>query len=493
MKFPTTFSTLFFFMLLVFSACKKDQSKSMTESMDSSPLKTLNSKEKETVDKFERASWVLQGLFSSNPQLRKEFNGFIAAKLAKTGTDEDLSFKEIFNARNITLAGVKPDFLIRFRDAFVGTFVSGRYPNSSKYSNNAFTNMEQVAAYYDIKTVINNSSIGSSGTSSVYNSSPDGIPYMIYFPYSENWPSQSDMGYAVSYHPLTTDEWNYGKSYDASGNLLPDVIVNDEYAYEHPTYILTYDDGLTLDDFSNGNMPIEAENYRVTFTDEQYNSIVLQNQVADPNPSPCLSTLYVKDGRWTLLNNAYGIFENRIEFGVAVSRDISDVTIPNQHPQSNPIIQIDRKAQAWGYVRIKRNKVRRMQDSKNEYVSIGISVGPWCPGQPDKMMFLYEYDKPNMFSRNALEWSNLLTAGVGLVGDSATRSTLSSLASSGVAPLVKVLLEGTADSRIEHYGIIGSNAVWAGLRVPTNGMDPSLLNGFRPYGKNSVMVTLVID
>jgi hypothetical protein len=231
--------------------------------MDSSPLKTLNSKEKETVDKFERASWVLQGLFSSNPQLRKEFNGFIAAKLAKTGTDEDLSFKEIFNARNITLAGVKPDFLIRFRDAFVGTFISGRYPNSSKYSNNAFTNMEQVAAYYDIKTVINNSSIGSSGTSSVYNSSPDGIPYMIYFPYSENWPSQSDMGYAVSYHPLTTDEWNYGKSYDASGNLLPDVIVNDEYAYEHPTYILTYDDGLTLDDFSNGNMPIEAENYRV--------------------------------------------------------------------------------------------------------------------------------------------------------------------------------------------------------------------------------------
>ena len=134
-----------------------------------------------------------------------------------------------------------------------------------------------------------------------------------------------------------------------------------------------------------------------------------------------------------------------------------------------------------------------MQDSKNEYVSIGISVGPWCPGQPDKMMFLYEYDKPNMFSRNAAEWSNLLTAGVGLVGDSATRSTLSSLASTGVAPLVKVLLEGTADSRIEHYGVIGSNAVWAGLRVPTNGMDPSLLNGFRPYGKNPVMVSLVID
>jgi hypothetical protein len=229
MKIITALSKLFIFILLVFSACKKDQSKSFAEPMDSGPLKTLNSKEKETVDKFEHASWVLQGLFSSNPQLRKEFNGFIAAKLAKTGTDEDLSFKEIFNARNITLAGVKPDFLKRFRDAFVGTFISGRYPNSSKYSTHAFTNMEQVAAYYDIKNVIA-SSISSSGTSSVFDSSPDGIPYMIYFPYSENWPSQSDMGYAVSYHPLATDEWNYGKSYDASGHLLSDVMVNDEYA-----------------------------------------------------------------------------------------------------------------------------------------------------------------------------------------------------------------------------------------------------------------------
>lgn len=478
-------------MLLVLLSCKKDQGKFILEP-SSAPLKALNLKEKETVDKLEHASWVIQGLFSSNPQLRNEFNGFITAKLAKSGTDEDLSFNEIFGARNINLAGVKPDFLKRFRDAFVGAFISGRYPNSSRYSTKTFTNVEQVAAYYDLRKAIN-SSIGPSGTSSEYYSGPGGIPYMIYFPYSENWLSQSDMGFAVSHHPMTTDEWNYGNSYDASGNLLSDVIVDDEYAYEHPTYILTYDDGLTLDDFSNGNMPIEAENYRITLTDEQYNSIVIQNQVVDPNPSPCFSTLYVKDGRWTLLNNAYGIFENRIEFGVAVSRNLTEVTIPNQNPQSNPIIQIDRKAQAWGYVKIKRSKVRRMQKNENEYVGIGISVGPWCPGQPDKMMFLYEYDKPNMFSRNAAEWSNLLTAAVGLVGDSATRSTLSTLASAGVAPLVKVLLEGTADSRIEHYGVIGSNAVWAGLRVPTNGMDPSLLNGFRPYGKNSVMATLVID
>jgi hypothetical protein len=65
--------------------------------------------------------------------------------------------------------------------------------------------------------------------------------------------------------------------------------------------------------------------------------------------------------------------------------------------------------------------------------------------------------------------------------------------SAGIAPLVKSLLEGTANSRIEHYSIIGSNAVWTNQKVPTNRSNPPLLNGYRPYGTNSVMVTLVID
>ncbi|MFN5646693.1 MAG: hypothetical protein ACK458_04170, partial [Sphingobacteriales bacterium] len=213
----------------------------------------------------------------------------------------------------------------------------------------------------------------------------------------------------------------------------------------------------------------------------------------EPNPSPCTSELRVKDGRWTLLQNGYGLFEGKIDFAVAVSRNLSEVTIPNQNPQSNPIIQIDRSAHAFGYVKLKRGKVRKMRDNLNEYIGLGIYVGPWCPDAPDKMMFLYEYDKPNMFSENAKEWSDFLTGAAGLIGDPATRSTIQGLTNAGLAPLVKVLLEGTAKSKIEHYSIIGSNAVSANQRIPTNGMTPSLLNGFRPYGTNSVNVSLVID
>lgn len=204
-------------------------------------------------------------------------------------------------------------------------------------------------------------------------------------------------------------------------------------------------------------------------------------------------TVKRKDGRWTLLSNGYGIFEGKIEFAAAVSTNVSEVNIPQQNTQSNPIIKLDKTAQAWSYIKIKRKKVREMQRDLQSYVNFGMNVSPWCAQQPDKMLFLYEYDKPWLLSSNAKEFSDLLSAGIGLIGDSATRATLSALAGAGLAPVVKAVLEGTAQSQIEHYSIIGSNEVTANQGVPTNGIDPSLLRGFRLYGKSSVAVSLVVD
>ncbi|HMP91432.1 MAG TPA: hypothetical protein PKD90_01060 [Phnomibacter sp.] len=173
--------------------------------------------------------------------------------------------------------------------------------------------------------------------------------------------------------------------------------------------------------------------------------------------------------------------------------NVSEVSIPNQNPQSNPIIQTNRSAHAWGYQKIKRKKIRGMQNNTNEFISFGLNVSPWCANHPDKMILLYEYDKPWLLSENALEFSKVLTAGLGMIGDSTTRATVSALASAGLAPVVKALLEGTAKSNIEHYSVIGRNAVWTNQREPSNAMIPSLLNGFRPYGTNAVMVTLIIE
>lgn len=126
-------------------------------------------------------------------------------------------------------------------------------------------------------------------------------------------------------------------------------------------------------------------------------------------------------------------------------------------------------------------------------MSFNLNISPWCQEQPDKMIFLYEYDKPNWFSSNAKEWSGLVSGAANLIKDSALRAQVSAFTSAGLAPLIKVLLEGTAQSKIEHYSIIGSNAVWTNQKNPSAGTDPSLLNGYRLYGKNSVNATLVVD
>lgn len=472
MKFKLFSISLIVLSLIV--GCKKDNQLPQPTYESQKNFKTLNSKEQQTVDKFKHASFVLRNIFSEDINLRLEFNGFIAAKLNKTETDEELTFKEIFEAKNINLPGVQPDFLMRFREAFVEKFINGNYPESVEFQGTQFTSFDDVANYFD------------------FYSKTDYIPFEIYFPYSENFLPSAQNNYAVTFNPLDNDEENYGTLYNFDGSILNGVTINDDFAYETPTYIVTYDDGLSYLDFTNGNPPIETKNYTLHLTDTNYNPITLENR-PDTATSPCTKELRVKDGRWRLIHNGYGLFEGKIEFAVATSLNTSEVTIPNQNPQSNPIIQIDRTAHAFGYKKMRRRKVKNMKKYISEYVDLGFYISPWCSGEPDKMMYLYEYDKPYFLASNAKEWSGILAAGAGLIGDSVIRAAVSSLASAGLAPLIKSLLEGTAESKIEHYSIIGSNAVYNNQGIPSNGMNPSSLNGYRPYGTNDVMVTLVVD
>lgn len=455
--------------------------------------KQLSAKQKEVVQRFEHASYVLSSVLSDK-KMRTEFNQFILAKIKKSGTDEELTFKEIFSGKSVNLAGVRSDFLVRFRDAFINTFISSKYRHAEKF-NIKFQSPADVEKYFGV--IRGTSSTRTSQSNRVATNDiaqlevPDG--YEIYYPYSENFEGTTYNYYAVTYNPITTMEENDGERFDYNTGTYVDIVpVDDDFAYGTPTYIVTYDDGLNTADFATGN-PIGTDNYRIMLTDDEYNPTIIQNTTSDPNPSPCTKRLSAKDGRWTLLSNGYGIFEGKIEFACAVSTNVTEVNIPQQNTQSNPIIKLDKTAQAWSYIKIKRKKVREMRDDLNSYVNFGLNVSPWCAQQPDKMLFLYEYDKPWLLSSNAKEFSDLLSAGIGLIGDSATRATLSALASAGLAPVVKAVLEGTAQSQIEHYSIIGSNEVTANQGVPSFGIDPSLLRGFRLYGKSSVAVSLVVD
>lgn len=492
MKTSLRLSVVLGFIILSVLACKKEPERTQKTASDNIyPPKVLTQKEKEVVLKFEHASLVLQGVFSRMPELRKEFNGFIAAKLKKSGTDESLSFQEIFDPAIINLPGVKSDFLFRFRDAFGGTFVNGNFPNQDRFTNQRFNSIAEVAKYYDVHPK-NNIILDANGLQN--SESSNGLPYIIYYPYSENWDPQANLNYAVSHHPLVTEHWNYGALYNTQGKLLNEVYLDDDYAYENPSYLITYDDGLQASDFEGGQLPFQAKNYAVSIMDKNYNPLTYRSEgVARPFPQnpTCRKELRIRDGRWTLLKEGFGIFENRIEFAAAMTINTSEVSIPSNG--TSPTILTKREAHAWGYIPLKRDLIRRMKKDEKLFVHLGIYVSYWCGGDPDKMLFIYEYDRPNLFSTNSLAWSQAIGAGIGLVADSARRDSIAAFGRQGLQPLVQALLNGTSESKIVHYSILGANAVTANQRVPTAGIRPSLINGYRPYGTSSACVTLAVD
>lgn len=429
-------------------------------------------------------------------KIRNDFHHFIKAKLDKTQTEESLTIREIFNARTLTLPGVASDFLSVFKTRFVHTIASGNFSDSKYFKEDQLTSESAIAAYFDLVKKLPNAP--SRGMAPVYEVDDNGLPYEIYYPYSENFPPDQGGDYTITQHPLTNNDSNTGDIIDSdNGTIMEEVMVDDDYVYETPTYIATYEDGLMISDFENGNVPVTTGKYWVQLEDDDYNPVIFQggaiadNPPSNPAPGECDKRLVVKDGRWTLLNNGYGIFEGKIEFAFAVTAKQPGVTIPNQDPQSNPIVNMGKVSQSWSYKKLRRRTVRRMRDNPDKYVSFGYNVSPWCPGDESKMMFLYEYDKPNFLSSHAKEFSEGFSALVAsaLIKDKTTRDAVKTF----LTAILKATLEGTADSKIEHYSIIGSTEVFTNQQTPSAGTIPTLLNGHRIYGTNDVNVTFVID
>lgn len=194
----------------------------------------------------------------------------------------------------------------------------------------------------------------------------------------------------------------------------------------------------------------------------------------------------MRDGRWPLIHNGYGLFEGKIEFAIAFASGIKSIVTPIGTDTSNPLLNLN--TEAWTYKALKRKTVKKMRDNKDEYINFAFNVSPWCPGDPDKMMFIYEYDRP---TNGATEFSNVIAGGLGLIGDSTVKAAIAAL---NLAPAIKVILEGK--SRIEYYGLIGSDEVYQNQRIGTDAFSDytnGLFREFRPYGNSSVFATLVID
>lgn len=478
------------FVIPILMSCNKDVNYGKLISTDKQTV--LSPKETELRDKVQLASKVLEKLIQ-NKNIREELYSFISAKYKKTGKDEELTFREIFASPKVLLPGVKSDFLIRFKQLYINAFITGVYKTEPKYEYLKFSSQEDIEKYFGIiRKPVFNTSINTTNTLISDNVFvPDG--YEIYIPYSENYEGVIYNYYAVTYNPFDNLDQNEGNVYDAStGQYLYVAEIDDAYAWETPTFIVTVDDGLSIQDFENG-LPVSSQYYKIDISDDNYNNLVITNQVLPSNPSPCSKRLAVRDGRWTLIHNGYGLFEGAIEFAVSITNDVSEVRMPFQNGLEYPTITIDKTSTSFGYKKISRKKVKTMINVNNDYINIGASCFPWCSGENDRMMFIYEFDKPNAFSSYSKEFSGFMSSATNFIVNPTLRAAVGSFIDSGVAPLVKVLLEGSEQSRIEHFGIIGFNEVNSNMTIPSISMSPSLLNLYRPYGSSQTMATLVIE
>lgn len=487
------------------NACKKDVSTTSNTANSKYPLKniSLNKEEKILINRFKLASYVLSDIMSDKVT-REEFNKFILAKVKKTINDEELTFREIFSNKKITLEGVKSDFLINFKNKFVKTILTNKFRHHEEFDNIKLKDETQVLKYfglYDSKAIQLNSNEPNNYDPSTYlQELPIDPGFEIYFPYSENFENQNFQQtptYAVTYNPLINNEENEGEIFDyATGTFQYVSLIDDDYAYGAPTYIITIDDGLNNSDFASGTPTFLTDvKYKIQLSDDEYNPITFESSQISLTPpievNQCVNReLRIKDGRWTLIRNGYGLFEGAIEFAAAFAADLNSVVNPNGNVNSNPLI--DLKTQAWTYKKLKRKTVKKMISDPNEYVNFNMNVSPWCPGNPDKMLFLYEWDKQTVFSAGAKEFSDGAGAALGLIGNEVTKAAISAIP---LAPIIKVVLEGSSISRIEHYSILGASEVYQNQRIGTaaSNYPNGLFREFRAYGNSSVFVTLVID
>jgi hypothetical protein len=221
----------------------------------------------------------------SDLETRKKLNQFIFAKVQKTETDEELTFKEIFSNKKLTLEGVSPDFLIDFKNKFVKTILANRFRHHEEFKSISLTNENEILKYFGLK---NNYStkLNSKGTStltadlSLQELTID-PGFEIYFPYSENYLNQNYQQtptYAVTYNPLTNLDENEGEIFDyTTGTYKYVSLVDDDFAYGTPTYIITIEDGLTYDDMAYNQAQFVGDaKFKIQLSDDDYNPVTFE-------------------------------------------------------------------------------------------------------------------------------------------------------------------------------------------------------------------------
>jgi len=198
--------TIFIFFML--SSCNEEEAL-LTEPRVTENHRVLTIKEKSLVQNLKQSSLVLTG-FIRNDQLFQR----IAERVGEKPEGRNaVNFTELFD-QSKTSARLNSEF----KNRFTSTLNTGNYPLSHNYPANNYTNAR--SSYADLESFLKQEDI------------------QIYWPYREVWDGETLP--TLTYVPLNNDHENEGFKIIQLADGTYDtrkVIVNDDYAWENPTWI----------------------------------------------------------------------------------------------------------------------------------------------------------------------------------------------------------------------------------------------------------------
>ena len=440
------------------TSCKKENKTVNQSSPTVKPVekRILTAKEIALKQQLEQISNVVAEVFKDKI-LKKQVDQQIAAKLKITTNDEALTFKELFGKplasdQTTTLATKKfvidPIFAQNFKNKYLEVLNSGNYRNADKYQtkivnrNGLKTNVvdqEMIGAIDQI--------IGIDGG-------------QLYFPYSENFLIDTynvnpNAEFTISSHPVDNADENVGFAFDASSGSWNQVLVDDTYAWNTPTYIVTVDDGPT------------PEN--VAGTGQNWDFLpVMSGPTPSPAPgmtNPTFSLVYW--GKLHIERQAEGLFDGASEIIL-----VRPAAAP-QLDANGELKTVDMVIGSYVYPpKIKRKKIRYMRDHHEDAILVGGNfMSDWKVAYQEVPLVIYEFDKGTNFSvevpLSIKLYGGKITLGGKFAANIETRKT-------------PYLIEP-----------IDRDQYFAMKHVPDITIDPGALDTWRQWGIQSSSVTLI--
>lgn len=405
-----------------------------------------------------------------------ELNGQIAKKLKITKNEESLTFKELFaepNAQKVESLGSSNQKSFTM-DATVAQHFKDRYLEIAK--NKTYDHPEKYAVLEQQSSVKTNVPSELQPISDI--TTIDGAD--VYFPYSENFLTDNfqidpSLDYTVSSNPIDNADENEGVVWNDFTQTWDYVLVDDNYAWDKPTFIITVDDGPTQQEITSKMINgIPTDFLPVIIEDSSDTNIPpLDDQPPFINPTP-IEGSRVYYGRLHLEKQAEGLFDGGSEIvliqpSVSPSLDVNG-NLNTANVSINQLISLPK---------IKRGFIRRSHDNHSKTVWVGGTfTNEWKPINTNLPMVIYEYDRGGSLDITLPTIKFTIPIG-GIPVEVSTPGTFKYSVPSRSNPY---LVEDITRASYGQY-----------RNIKNPGIDPGWYDGWRSWGFQATNVTLITE